>query len=209
MKIKMARRWNQAMLLHKQLRVCGRCHATDDTLYLGWSGAFAEFLTDSRTLGLRLYSDVPDEKLHLGRVAVYAGDMNTPLCVHSLREQHTDLHLVLPPSEGEQPVRVMKWSENAFGLVGLEAIELASGASMHPTPEKAHKVEFIGDSITCGYGVEAPPTDTFSTATENPSIAYAMLAASELDVDVSLVSWSGIGVLSSWVSADADRKSVV
>ena len=37
-----------------------------------------------------------------------------------------------------------------------------------PTENKKYKIEFIGDSITCAYGIEAKaPNEYFDTRTQN------------------------------------------
>ena len=61
-------------------------------------------------------------------------------------------------------------------------------------------IEYIGDSITCGYGVEGKlsPEDHYTTATENCTKAYAYLSAGLLDADCRLVSKSGSGIISGY-----------
>jgi len=65
-----------------------------------------------------------------------------------------------------------------------------------PTKKKKLQIEFIGDSITCGYGVEGTENSTFSTSTENFMKTYAYLASEELDADYSAESNGGYGILS-------------
>lgn len=102
---------------------------------------------------------------------------------------------------GEHTVRIIKLSEPRMSSVGLGQIEIEASSGPLPTADKDKFVEFIGDSITCGYGVD---TDNelcpFSTGTENAAKAYAYLAAKMLDVDYSLVSYSGHGLLSGWTA---------
>ena len=65
------------------------------------------------------------------------------------------------------------------------------------------KLEFIGDSITCGYGIEGVwEKDTFTTAQERPDKAYAFLTAKALGAEVQLCSWSGIGLTSNYVDPE-------
>ena len=96
-------------------------------------------------------------------------------------------------------VRIIKLSEPRMSSVGLGTIEIEAEEGPAPTPYSNKLVEFIGDSITCGYGVD---TDNelcpFSTCTENATKAYAYIAANELGVDYSLVSYSGHGLVSGW-----------
>ncbi len=56
------------------------------------------------------------------------------------------------------------------------------------------KLEFIGNSITCGYGNEGTnPNEHFDYATENHYYSYAALTARELDAQHWVVARSGIG----------------
>lgn len=57
------------------------------------------------------------------------------------------------------------------------------------------KMEFIGNSITCGYGTEEDdPHKGFSFDTENHILSYAYLTARALDADFNVVARSGIGM---------------
>ena len=105
-------------------------------------------------------------------------------------------------------VRVMKFSEAAFGYAGLKSLEIdgelqvAEVVSTCSTIDvkRPLKLEFIGDSITCGYGIEGVwEKDTFTTQQERPDKSYAFLAAKALGAEVQLCSWSGIGLISNYV----------
>lgn len=96
-------------------------------------------------------------------------------------------------------ITVMKFSEAAFGSAGLKALQLEGSIDQIPETEQL-KLEFIGDSITCGYGIEGEwGKDTFTTSKERPDKAYALTAAKSLNAKVSLCSWSGIGITSNYV----------
>ncbi len=57
------------------------------------------------------------------------------------------------------------------------------------------KIEFIGNSITCGYGIEDNnPENDFSYETENHTLTYAYKAARALNADFNVVARSGIGI---------------
>lgn len=100
-----------------------------------------------------------------------------------------------PSTKGR--VRLVKLSESSDSTIGIREI-LLTGNSLTPTPEKALKIEFVGDSITCGYGVNGTLEDTYKTSNENATEAYAYLTAQKLEADYSLVSYSGYGVLSGY-----------
>lgn len=117
-------------------------------------------------------------------------------------------HIVLfdSPVEKTVTVRVMKFSEAAFGYAGLKSLELEGDLLSSPeSPATASqlKLEFIGDSITCGYGIEGVwEKDTFTTQQERPDKAYAFLTAKVLGAQVQLCSWSGIGLISNYVDPE-------
>lgn len=72
---------------------------------------------------------------------------------------------------------------------------------------KKYLIEFVGDSITCGYGVDAKDqNENFKTLTENFSKTYAYLAAQALDADYSVVAFSGHGIISGY-SGDGTKNA--
>ena len=120
-------------------------------------------------------------------------------------------HILLFESDVEKTVtiRVMKFSECAFGYAGLKSLEIDGelAEQYRSTGESNRnnllKLEFIGDSITCGYGIEGVwEKDTFTTQQERPDKAYAFLTAKALGADIQLCSWSGIGLISNYVDPE-------
>ena len=117
-------------------------------------------------------------------------------------------HIVLfdSPVEKTVTVRVMKFSEAAFGYAGFTSLELEGdllSSPESPATESQLNLEFIGDSITCGYGIEGVwEKDTFTTQQERPDKAYAFLTAKALGAQVQLCSWSGIGLISNYVDPE-------
>ncbi len=93
---------------------------------------------------------------------------------------------------GQHDLRVVKLSENARGKLGLLALE--TDGEFLPAPKNTRPViEVVGDSITCGFGNEAPASSfEFHTGEENGWMSYAALAARELGCEWSLVCESGI-----------------
>jgi hypothetical protein len=101
--------------------------------------------------------------------------------------------------ESETPekhrLKVVKLSENFMGKSGLAGLR-ADGEISAPSPvAPACRIEFIGDSITCGYGNEAEDRDApFMPAQQNGWMTYAALACRELNAECQMVSMSGISV---------------
>ena len=101
-------------------------------------------------------------------------------------------------------VRLIKLSECTQSLMALQEIE--TDGTISPLPERPLKIEFIGDSITCGYGVEGKNVDEpFTTAAENAEKAYAFRTAEALNMDALLTSFSGYGIISGYTDIPAVR----
>ena len=99
-------------------------------------------------------------------------------------------------------IRLIKLSECTQSLMALAGIE--TDGIIEPIPARPVKIEFIGDSITCGYGVEGKdPEAPFTTEAENAAKAYAFLTAEALDADAMLTSFSGYGIVSGYTEDPA------
>ncbi len=97
-------------------------------------------------------------------------------------------------------VKLVKETEPQFGVSLAEIRSLSFYGKLTREPSDASLyIEFIGDSITSGYGnlwTSADPRDQVETARyEDGTKTYAYLAAEELGADCSILSCSGIGVV--------------
>lgn len=102
--------------------------------------------------------------------------------------------------EGEKlenaEVSIVKLTENPMATAGILTIT-ANAEMIAPTPQKSLTIEFVGDSITCGYGNEAEdPSDGYNSAQQNGLETYGYYTAKALDAEYSLVAISGIGIIS-------------
>ena len=77
----------------------------------------------------------------------------------------------------------------------FRAFHIMGGKLLPPNAKPKLKIEFIGNSITCGYGIEdTDPEKDFSYDTENHTMTYAYKTARALNADCNVVSRSGIGI---------------
>ena len=98
-------------------------------------------------------------------------------------------------------IRLIKLNEGN-SLFALR--EIVTDGRIEPLPDRPLKMEFIGDSITCGYGVEGKSeAETFTTATENAAKGYAFLTAEALNADAVLTCFSGHGIISGYTDDPA------
>ena len=69
------------------------------------------------------------------------------------------------------------------------------GQFMQAEPLRTRQLEFIGDSYTCGYGIDAPTKEEkFSPETENASRSYAAIVSRYFGADYIAVAHSGMGI---------------
>lgn len=107
-------------------------------------------------------------------------------------------------------IQIIKLSEAPMSVVGISRLLTDEGAVLLPLSDKRRKLEFIGDSITCGYGVDdADLSHTFSTQTEDVTKSYAYLTAQALNADYSMVSYSGYGIYSGYTEGEQNPSELV
>jgi lysophospholipase L1-like esterase len=98
--------------------------------------------------------------------------------------------------KGIHDVLIFKRTEAMVGEGIFEGIEIEKDKKMLPVVDtKIRKIEFIGNSITCGYGNEGASKDChFSPETENGYLAYGAITARKLNADYLAVAYSGKGI---------------
>jgi hypothetical protein len=125
-------------------------------------------------------------------IAVFPDGATTPSLRFGLTEPRKWYTLYENSDGMAHTVRVVKLTEGAKGKTGLSALECESLEPL-TAAEPSCRLEFIGDSITCGFGDEAAGRESpFCPAEENGWITYAALAARKLNADFSCVCVSGI-----------------
>ena len=192
-----------------RVRVRGRTVADGGMLWLASSLSEAAFrVTGARRLEIALRADdsVSDpNRAHLTPRYEVLLDGKTAEDRRMQAEEET-----VAVFSSDQPrdavVRFRKLSECTQSLLAIR--EIRTDGKTEPLPEQGMRVEFIGDSMTCGYGVEAKDAlEGFSTATENAGKSYAGLLAEEMGLDAMLTCFSGHGIVSGY-TADPEKRNV-
>jgi len=104
-------------------------------------------------------------------------------------------------------VEIYKVTEPSSGVMSLDianGIQLSSGLSLtaFKSEKRSNKLLAIGDSITCGYGVEGVSPCGYSTSTENSILGWSSIIANNIDADLHVVAWSGKGVVRNYMDVD-------
>ena len=98
--------------------------------------------------------------------------------------------------KGVHHAKIMYVIEGLFRTPEFRGFVLDKGCSLVEAPAlPERKIEFIGNSITCGYGVESiGMSDPFEDETENHWLTYANIVSDSLRAQHFSISRSGIGV---------------
>lgn len=191
----------------ESVRIVGRTFEEEGALWLPQSGSAVEFVANATRLSLEVVGDesVGNEPDLRPRFAVLVD--HEVVVDATLGEPSRIVEVPLGDSAEEAIVEVVHLSEASRGSVGVRSItaKSESDSPVTPTEPKDLSISFVGDSITCAYGVEASGNDDpFKTTTENFLKSYAYLTAQELAADYETVCYSGYGVVSGW-SGDGAR----
>ncbi|HUI29258.1 MAG TPA: SGNH/GDSL hydrolase family protein [Candidatus Acidoferrales bacterium] len=105
-------------------------------------------------------------------------------------------------------IMIQKRTEPLVGRGTFMGFVLDKGATLLPPDRRPdRRIEFIGNSITSGYGVMADSSNChFTPQTEDACMSYASITARELHADYHLISYSGRGVVRNY--GDKNKTSV-
>ncbi len=214
------------MLSEEYMKLLGRTHNEDGILWLPHSASGVEFTMDGTYCSVTLAGDSAAQTSGRARFAAYVDgervldemisekemtfeifvseELEVSRTTESESGSQSETEIVsieVGQRSKEITVRLVKLSEALYSTVGLKSVDVVSRGDISPTAEKDLKIEFIGDSLTCGYGVDDEVSSHhFSTTTEDCTKAFAYKAAQMLDAEYSLVSYSGFGIVSGYTS---------
>ncbi len=174
------------------VRLVGRFEPEAEGARFAWTGSavVARFRGTSVTLKLRDFASDPNAHNHF--TVVVDGVLKPRLEVDPTHESYV---VATGLAEGEHTVRVTRDTEAFVGEDLFLGFDFGAGVLLAPPNASGRTIEMVGDSITCGYGIEgANETCHFTTGTENGTLAYGTLAAAALGAEVVTQCWSGRGV---------------
>ncbi len=182
-----------------RVKLIGRSSFYGGKRYFSYSGSGIEFSFTGEYVELTLFCDdiesisanhYPRYEVYLDGEKIEEAVIDTPEKTVKVNTQHHDSPSV---------ITLIKQSEAKFSTFSLGSVKIYGKDLPVPTERKSLQIEFIGDSLTCGYGIdEKDPYGSFSTHTESFTGTYAYLTAKALDADYSAVCFSGYGVVTGY-----------
>jgi len=180
------------------IQYIGRFDRTDPgKAVFDWSGVYIRAAFDGTSCSLRLI-----DGNNLYNVTI---DDESPVVL--VTDTATVYSLASGLADTVHTVLIEKRTEAWIGKGEFRGFILDEGknlAGQDPAPDR--RIEFIGNSITCGYGVEGESASSpFEPETENATLSYAALTAKALNADYMMVAYSGRGVVRNY--GDANQTS--
>jgi len=176
-----------------RIRYSGRIAMTDSTAELSWSAS-------SITINFRgtgISAILKDERSDNNYNVIVDG--NVIKILHPVADK-TTYKLADSLSQGKHTLQLFKRTEWAMGKTWFYGFNLSNSTTLlTPPAAKKRKIEFFGNSITCGYADEdTEGKDRGTSLYENGYLSYAAITARHFDAEFYNTSKSGIGITVSW-----------
>ena len=126
--------------------------------------------------------------------AVFVDDKEEPEQYFEINGASKQFVIFSGKNEVIHNVTIRKMTENPKGKLSISRF-LTDGIIEKTEDNKKLNLEFIGDSITCGFGNLSVERDRlFYSADENGWMSHAAIAARKLKANFSIISYSGIAI---------------
>ena len=120
----------------------------------------------------------------------------TPTSVVAAQEGEHTYSLAQGLALAEHQVTLYKRTETMVGEGALYGYSVANGTLLAPAERSDRRIEFIGDSITAGYGdLGKDRSCSFTPDTEDHYLAYPAVSARTLGAEEISVAYAGRGVI--------------
>lgn len=195
-----------------QIRYTGRFHKTDSSSYsFSYPGTSIEFSFEGTFCELKLSSINPGKDNTGKEYQNYfylIVDNKDPEKIAVGTQTSTVRIPDLSP--GEHTVQLFKLTESFVGKCIFRGVTVSGNALLPLKKNLSRRIEFIGNSITCGYGNEGEnATCPFSAETENNYLAYGAIASRRLDAYYTATAYSGKGMYRNYDGSTKESLSLI
>lgn len=127
--------------------------------------------------------------------AVFIDDKKEPEQYFEVRGASKRQVVFLADQQESHTISIRKMTENPKGKLSISRFFTDGIIEMEEETPGRLNIEFIGDSITCGFGNLSCEKDRlFYSVDENGWLSHAAIAARKLEADFSIISYSGISI---------------
>lgn len=177
----------------EKIQYLGRIAHTDSMSSFYWSGTSAQIKFEGTALNALMHDESGNNYYNV----IINGDSIVLLRTTNEKKLYA-LAENLP--HGEHTVQLFKRTEYDQGKTDFYGFQLNKGAKiLAPEPLSNRKIEFYGNSITCGYAVEDyEGLDRPDSIYTNNYLSYAAITARHYNAQYHCIAKSGIGITVSW-----------
>ena len=186
----------------------GRTLAEGDDVSFDWSSTYAKISFQGDYLAVRA-SDTGKDYFNIWIDRDMSAEADKVLCINS---KDTLLTIVSAADfkKGKKQtghtVIIQKRTEADQGKTTFHNFTVAKDLQQ-AAPVKERLIEFVGDSYTCGYGIEnSISRNRYTPETQNTSKTYCALLARYFDADFITVSHSGQGISRNYDDRDKNAR---
>lgn len=121
--------------------------------------------------------------------------------VRKFPTEKTKINLISDLPFGEHEIEIYKRTEWDMGPTYFYGFEFETETEILPVPNNTYKLEFYGDSLSAGLGVEDPlGMEIENIALTDQHKSYSSITARHFNADAHFIVRSGIGLMVSWSS---------
>lgn len=176
----------------QRITYSGRTNFKTDAAELSWPGASVKINFTGTGIGAVLKDQDTSNYYNV----ILDGKVISKIRPDTSRKNYT---LASGLSSGKHTLELFKRTEWDKGKTWFYGFMPIKEASLLPASKlQKRKIEFYGNSITCGYATEDYKNDSSIGYFENNYLSYAAITARHFDAQYSCIAKSGIGVLVSW-----------
>ena len=180
-----------------QVHTAGRVKDAGSTVQYSWPGVYFEGTFRGTGVGIVLNDSAADYDVQVdgATVATLVTPGDTTHWINGLLDRRHTVRLV---KRNDSP-----WSTSAFG--GFVAAP--GGAVLSKPKARSRQIEFIGDSLTVGYGnlsTSRTCTSDQLKRNTNADVSYGALTARQLNADYQINGYSGLGMVRNYNGGSPD-----
>jgi lysophospholipase L1-like esterase len=176
----------------------GRTFEREGIRCLSWTDSGFTFNFEGTDVWAEIWTNQPDNEISRPYIGVLLDGKNKPEEMHVFpidRDGWNFYSLAQSLPEGKHSVQLIKLTEAQHSIVMVKTLKV-NGKLINPSPpdntRSTRTIEFIGDSITAGFGVNSKSEDDpFCTKDQDGWRSYAALTSQRLNARFSVVAHSG------------------
>ncbi len=189
--------------MNTEVRYFGRTYEASGSHWFNWSGSGFTFTFKGESAKAKFVSSAPGGD-NTAYIKIYVDGVEQPDVALTKQEQTVTLASGLDASK-EHVITVRKRTNARSSSAGVSWISISDGGTkLTPAAAKTRYVEFIGDSLTVGYGSIGDGASAWSTGTEDVTKTYIPAICEALDADYGVIAVSGRGIARNY-GGDTDK----